>query len=426
MSSYIIEGSRPLSGEVVPAGNKNEALPVLAACLLTEEAVYLKRVPKIQDVLTLCEIIKDLGGSAEWTSDDCLTIEARNIKHTSPREDLCTKIRAAILLMGPLLGRFGKVKLAPPGGDVIGARRIDTHFEGLSALGAKLDWHHIIEGRVEKARGSEIVLDEPSVTATENIIMMAVLCEGKTVIHNAASEPHVVGLCEMLISMGAKIDGVGTNRIDIQGVSKLRGTTHQIGPDFMEVGSYLCLGAIGGGRVRIKDIRVSDLRFALKTWERIGIKPVVGENWLEIDGTQPLKVSNDISGRIGTIYSGPWPAFPTDLMSVTITAATQANGTMIFFEKMFEGRMFFTDKLISMGANIVLCDPHRIVVTGASPLYSSRMSSPDVRAGMAMIMAACIAKGTSEIDNIYQVERGYFNVEKKLLQLGAAIKRIQK
>jgi len=424
MPKYVIEGGRTLSGSVTPAGNKNEALPVLAACLLSSEPVTLKRVPKIQDVLTVCEIIKDLGATVEWISHDSLVIEAKNITHTNPNEELCSKIRAAILFMGPMLGRFGKVRLAPPGGDVIGARRIDTHFEGLTSLGAKISWQNIIEANVEKATGAEIILDEPSVTATENILMMAVLCEGKTTIHNAASEPHVVGLCELLNKMGAKISGAGSNVLEILGVSKLHGATHQIGPDFMEVGSYLCLGAISGGKVRIEDIRISDLRFALKTWQRIGINPTIGEDWLEIDGTKPLQMSNDISGRIGTIYSGPWPAFPTDLMSVTITAATQASGTMIFFEKMFEGRMFFTDKLIGMGANIVLCDPHRIVVTGPSKLYSSQMSSPDVRAGMAMIMACCIAKGTSTIDNIYQVERGYFSVEKKLTDLGAAIKRI--
>jgi UDP-N-acetylglucosamine 1-carboxyvinyltransferase len=423
MPKYIVEGGRPLSGTVTPSGNKNEALPVLAACLLSDEPVTLHRVPKIQDVLTLCDILVDLGAHVEWLSEESLVVHAKNIKHTHPKEELCSKIRAAILLIGPLLGRFGSVTLSPPGGDVIGARRIDTHFEGLTALGAKLEWNHIIEGKVSRPKGADIILDEPSVTATENILMMAVLCEGNTIIHNAASEPHVVGLCEMLNSMGGKISGLGSNRLEIEGVSRLKGTTYQIGPDFMEVGSYLCLGAIGKGKIRIENIRISDLRFALKTWQRIGISPVIGEDWLEIDGSKPLAMANDISGRIGTIYSGPWPAFPTDLMSVTITAATQASGTIIFFEKMFEGRMFFTDKLINMGANIVLCDPHRIVVTGPFPLFASTLSSPDVRAGMAMIMAACIAKGTSIIDNIYQVERGYSLVQEKLVSLGAAIIR---
>lgn len=425
MTKYIIDGGKPLSGTVRPSGNKNEALPVLMACLLTEEPITFKRVPRIKDVLTVCDILADLGVQVTWNGEEELTLEAKTIKHHSPSKDMCSHVRAAILLLGPLLARVGKIVLPPPGGDVIGARRMDTHFEGAVALGAKLDFKGDITASVDKIVGTEILLDEPSVTATENLLLMSVLCEGETILLNAASEPHVVGLCNLLNAMGAQISGIGSNKITIKGVKKLHAATHTIGPDFMEVGSFLCLGAIAKGKIRIEDINVQDMRFALKTWKRIGIDPVIGEDYLEIDGTKELVMQPDISGRIGTIYSGPWPAFPTDLMSVTIVAATQAKGTIIFFEKMFEGRMFFTDKLMSMGANIVLCDPHRVVVTGPHTLYPSHMSSPDVRAGMSMIMAACVANGRSVIENVYQVERGYHNIAQKLASLGASIQRVE-
>lgn len=425
MSSYKIIGGKPLSGTVTPSGNKNEALPALMACLLSEEPVILKRVPRIKDVLTVCDILADLGVEVNWLSDDSVSLCGKTIAHHKPSREMCGHVRAAILLLGPLLARTGKIELPPPGGDVIGARRIDTHFDGAIALGAQLSFDTVIRGSVKHLKGAEILMDEPSVTATENLLLMSVLADGVTTLHNAASEPHVVGICNLLVGMGAKIDGIGSNRLTITGVKTLGGTTHEIGPDFMEVGSFLCLGAIAGGKVKIDRINPTDLRFAFKTWQRLGITPEVGENYIEIDGTRSLEIKNDLGGRVGTIYSGPWPAFPTDLMSVTIVAATQSSGTMIFFEKMFEGRMFFTDKLMSMGANIVLCDPHRVVVNGPAKLYGSHMSSPDVRAGMAMIMAACIAEGESIIDNVYQVERGYANVVDKLTSLGAQINRAQ-
>ena len=423
MAKFHIEGGHKLSGEVTPSGNKNEALPALMACLLTEEPVIYKRMPKIGDVLTTCDVLADLGVEVSWQGDDQLTLCARNIRYKDPDPQLCSRIRASLLLLGPMLARFGKVKLALPGGDFIGARRIDTHWEGIEALGGKLDLEGGISGTVKEIRGADIYLDEPSVTGTENLLLMAATCKGTTVMHNAASEPHVVGLCNLLNSMGAKISGIGSNRLVIDGVKKLKGATHEIGPDFMEVGSFLCLGAIAGGKVTIKNAKPEDLGFVLKTLSRIGINPVLNGNNLTIDGTKPLAMKKDIGGRIGTIYSGPWPAYPTDLMSVAIVAATQSAGTMIFFEKMFEGRMFFTDKLMQMGANIVLCDPHRVVVNGKAPLYAARLNSPDVRAGMSLIMAALIAQGTSTIDNIYQVERGYFNIDSKLKALGARIIR---
>lgn len=423
MAKFHIEGGHKLSGTVTPSGNKNEALPVLMACLLTDEPITYKRMPRIGDVLTTCDVLADLGVDVSWVDQDTLTLCAKNAKYKKPDPELCAKIRASILLLGPMLARFGKIELALPGGDVIGARRIDTHWEGIEALGGTLRLSHGITGEIKKIQGSDVFLDEPSVTGTENLLLLAVKCHGTTVLHNAASEPHVMGLCHLLNAMGAKISGIGSNRLVIEGVQTLKGATHTIGPDFMEVGSFLCLGAISGGKVTIKDTRPEDLGFVLKTLSRIGIVPEIEGKSLTIDGTKPLIVRKDIGGRIGTIYSGPWPAYPTDLMSVAIVAATQSQGTLIFFEKMFEGRMFFTDKLMQMGANIVLCDPHRVVVNGPSKLFAARMSSPDVRAGMSLIMAALIAEGTSVIDNIYQVERGYFDVENKLRSLGAKIIR---
>ena len=333
MTKYIIEGGKPLSGSVRPSGNKNEALPALMACLITDEPITFKRVPRIKDVETVCEILADLGVEVSWNGDEELKLHAKTINHSSPSKEKCAHVRAAILLLGPLLARVGKITLPPPGGDVIGARRMDTHFEGVTALGAKLKFEGDIIGEVKKVVGAEILMDEPSVTATENLLLMAATCAGQTVLHNAASEPHVVGICNLLNSMGAKISGIGSNRLVIDGVAKLHGTTHEIGPDFMEVGSFICLGSIGGGKIKIEDVKVEDLKFALKTWRRIGINPTIGDNFIEVDGTKPLQMLTDVSGRIGTIYSGPWPAFPTDLMSVTIVAATQAKGTMIFFEK---------------------------------------------------------------------------------------------
>lgn len=426
MHKFVIEGGHTLSGTITPSGNKNEALPCLFACLLTDEPIVLDRVPKIGDVLTVCEILRGIGVEVEWSSSNSVSLCAKNAHSFRPKPELCSKVRASILLLGPLLARFGKVELPLPGGDVIGARRIDTHWHGIEALGARLKLKSTITGSLEDGKnlkGCEIFLDEPSVTATENLLLLASRAEGTTILHNAACEPHVVGLCHLLIAMGVNILGVGTNRITIKGSTSIKGARHRIGPDFMEVGSFLCLGAIGGGRIEIKDVHIDDLRFPLKVLARIGIEPEIHSDSLIIDGAKPLKMTKDIGGRIGTIYSGPWPAYPTDLMSVAIVAATQSVGTIIFFEKMFEGRMFFTDKLMGMGANIVLCDPHRIVVTGPSTLYATNMSSPDVRAGMALLMAACIAQGTSEINNIFQIERGYQDIDKKLISLGAAIKK---
>jgi UDP-N-acetylglucosamine 1-carboxyvinyltransferase len=424
MSRFVIEGGKHLNGNVRPSGNKNEALPALMACLLTDQTITFDRVPKIQDVLTVCQILAEMGVKVEWEDKETLHLTASNLTTSTPSAKLCADIRASILLMGPLLARTGKIELPLPGGDVIGARRIDTHWEGIEALGGKLRFQDgKIVGELKKAKGCAIFMDEPSVTATENLLLLAATAEGTTVLHNAASEPHVTGLCRLLSAMGAEIEGIGSNRLTITGKKHLKGARHKIAPDFMEVGSMLCLGAIAGGKLRIEDAGVSDLRFVLKTLGRLGIHPEIEGDALIIDGTKPLVVRKEVSGRMPTIYSGPWPAYPTDLMSVAIVAATQSIGTTIFFEKMFEGRMFFTDKLMQMGANIVLCDPHRVVITGPSKLFAARMSSPDVRAGMALLMAAVIAEGKSVIDNIHQIERGYMEIDTKLRALGASIQR---
>ena len=424
MSKFVIEGGAPLNGTVRPSGNKNEALPVLMACLLTSDTVTFERVPRIQDVLTVCLILEEMGVEVRWESEDVLHLTARNVNTTRPSSRLCADIRASILLMGPMLARMGAIELPLPGGDVIGARRIDTHWEGIEALGGRLRFQeHKIVGEIKRAKGTDVFMDEPSVTATENLLLLAATAQGTTVLHNAASEPHVVGLCNLLNAMGARIEGLGSNRLTINGVKELHGARHRIGPDFMEVGSLLCLGAIAGGKICIEDAGVKDLRFVLKTLSRLGITPTISGDSLEIDGTKPMVIKKEVSGRVSSIYSGPWPAYPTDLMSVAIVAATQGIGTCIFFEKMFEGRMFFTDKLMQMGANIVLCDPHRVVITGPGKLIGARMSSPDVRAGMALLMAAVIAEGTSTIDNIHQIERGYMAIDRKLASLGAHIKR---
>jgi UDP-N-acetylglucosamine 1-carboxyvinyltransferase len=427
MAKFIVEGGARLRGEVIPSGNKNEALPALCAALLTEETVVLENMPKIGDVLTMLEIFSSIGVEHGWNFNPLkghiLEINAKKLHSHRPDPKKCAHVRASILMLGGLLARLGKVSLPYPGGDVIGARRIDTHIEGARLYGAKVELLECIEAeRLHPLTGVEIFCDEPSVTATENLLMLAAKAKGGSVLHNVASEPHVVGLCQMLAKMGAKISGIGSNVLRVEGTSDLGGVTHRIGSDFMEIGSFLCLGAVSGGEIKVSGIHLQDFRFIFKVFEKIGFKCRI-----ELDSAtaQPIEhVQRDVTGRIATIYSGPWPAFPTDLMSVAIVAASQAWGNLIFFEKMFEGRMFFTDKLLSMGANIVLCDPHRIVVSGRSKLKGAKMSSPDVRAGMAIVMASLIAEGKSEIDHIHQIERGYERIDEKLLSLGAKLKRI--
>jgi UDP-N-acetylglucosamine 1-carboxyvinyltransferase len=423
MERFIIQGGNPLSGSITPSGSKNEALPILAACLLTAEPVMLKNLPDIQDVRVMLEIIESIGCTVERLTGGIVRISAEGLNTTELPEALCKRIRASILFAGPMLARCGKVQLPPPGGDVIGRRRVDTHFLGLSALGAHFETENGYFLEADQLVGTEIFLDEQSVTATENIVMAAALAKGTTTILNAACEPHVQGLCHMLVSMGAEVSGIGTNSIRITGATRLHGTTHTIGPDYLEIGSYLGLAAVTRSELTINDVRHDELRMVHHVFAKLGIFPEVRGNSLYISPDQQLKIARDMHGAIPRIDDGPWPAYPTDLMSIAITTATQCEGTVLFFEKMFEGRMFFTDSLISMGASIILCDPHRIVVVGRSQLYGMRLESPDVRAGMALLIAALTAKGESTIYNIRQIDRGYERIDEKLRQLGAQIER---
>jgi len=424
MEKFVIAGRANLEGEVTPAGNKNEALPCLAASLLTDEPVVLKNLPRIRDVEVMVEILREMGSEVTWVEDNVLSIKNSASQVRLPVE-LCARIRASILFAGPLLGRQGEVELPPPGGDVIGRRRLDTHFLGFSALGATIDWEErLYKIRADKLIGSEIFLDEASVTGTENIIMASVLSHGTTVIQNAACEPHVQGLCRMLVGMGARIEGIGTNRIIIHGQTSLGGVEHRIGPDFMEISSWIGLAAMTGSALKIKDVVPGDLRMVRVVYERLGVHFSLEGSDLLVPRDQPLEVVSDFHGDIPQISDAPWPAFPTDLMSIAITMATASKGTVLFFEKMFEGRMFFVDSLRSMGARVILCDPHRVVVVGPSPLFGATLESPDVRAGMALLIAALAAEGESTIYNIRQIDRGYERIDEKLRALGANIERI--
>ncbi len=426
MEKFIIEGGTPLSGRVRPGGSKNEALPVLAATLLTDQPVTLRNVPRIRDVEVMCEVLADLGADIEWLEDNVLRVHAKNITKTDLDAELCRKVRASILFAGSMLARMGRCILPPPGGDVIGRRRLDSHFLALRALGAKIDTsgrHFEFVG--EPLVGGEIFMDEASVTATENAIMAAAGAKGTTTIMNAACEPHVQGLCRMVQKMGARVEGIGTNILKIEGARGLWGCEHTIGPDYLEVGSFAGLAAVTGGELTIEGIVPSELRMIRMTFDRLGVKTdIVNDDELFIPGGQELKIRKDMNNAIPKVDDAPWPAFPTDLMSIAITVATQSQGTVLFFEKMFEGRMFFVDSLIAMGAQIVFCDPHRVVVSGPSPLFGATLESPDVRAGMALLIAALCAEGSSTIYNIRQIDRGYERVDEKLRALGAKIQRL--
>ncbi|WP_031489568.1 UDP-N-acetylglucosamine 1-carboxyvinyltransferase [Borreliella garinii] len=425
MYSYIVEGGFKIGGQITASGNKNSALPCILAALLTDEDVILENIPNINDVKVVLDILSDIGADIV-REGNTLKIKVSNIVKTEIDSSFTDLIRASILLLGPFVSRFGEIDMALPGGDVIGKRRLDTHFYGLSKLGAKLikkDGRIVLKAK--KLVGAEMFLDEASVTATENIIMASVLAEGNTVIMNAACEPHVQDLCNMLNSMGANILGIGSNVLEIKGVKKLRGTTFRIGADFMQVGSLISLAALTGGELEIKKADPQHFRLIRHIYSRLGINFEYDRENVYVRDKQELKVKLDFGGHIPKIDDGPWPAFPTDLMSIIIVTATQVEGTVLVFEKMFESRMFFVDKLIKMGAQIVLCDPHRVVVTGKSPLKGNVLSSPDVRAGMSLLIAAFVAEGRSEIQNVYQIERGYEDVANKLINLGAKIKKVR-
>ena len=422
---YIVEGGSTLAGSIVPSGNKNAALPIIAAALLTERKITLENVPRIRDCETLVELIMSLGVSAEWTERNTLVIEAKVVQPSALDPVLCAKIRASILLAGPLLARCGGVTLPPPGGDVIGRRRVDTHFLALEQLGAMVEIGKDYVLSTKGLRGADVFLDEPSVTATENALMAASIARGTTTIRNAASEPHVQDLAQFLVAMGASIEGIGTNTITIDGAQSLHGATHRIGPDHIEVGSFIGLAAVTRSELRIVSAGVEHLRSTRMGFERLGIEcTVVGDDLL-VAAKQSRAIHPDLGGHVPKLEDQPWPAFPADLMSIAIVTATQCDGLVLMHEKMFESRMFFVDKLIGMGARIVLCDPHRALVAGPSKLRGSTLDSPDIRAGMAMLLAALCATGTSTINNVGQIERGYERIDDRLRALGARITRVE-
>ena len=424
MHKYEIEGSFPIKGKIKASGNKNAALPCIAAVLLTDEVVELSNIPDIEDVRVMCDILEDLGCRVEKISKNHLRFKTGDLK-SEVAVDKASAVRASILFAGPLLARTGKVILPPPGGDVIGRRRLDTHFLALSALGGRVEINGEFTITANKLKGVDLFLDEASVTATENAIMAAVLAEGKTVISNAASEPHVQDLCYMLNEMGANISGIGSNILYIKGVKKLGSASYSIGADFMEVGSYIGLAAVTRGELEIEQANPEHMRMCKIAFGKLGIHWQSENNTIYVPPNQPMKVIGDMGGMIPQIDDAPWPGFPPDLTSIITVVATQVDGTVLIHEKMFESRMFFVDKLISMGAGIILCDPHRAVVTGPRILSGSELVSPDVRAGMAMVIASLCARGNSTIQNVYQIERGYECLVEKLQSLGAHIRRVQ-
>lgn len=425
MFEYKIEGGIPIRGTVKASGNKNSALPCIASSLLTDETVILRNIPDIEDTSVMISILQSLGASVEKIEHHTWKIEAKKIEKTDIPSELSKKIRASILFAGPLVARAGKAVMPPPGGDVIGRRRLDTHFLALQELGARITVDGPFTFTANKLVGADLFLDETSVTATENAVMAAVLAEERTKITNAASEPHVQDLCNMLVAMGAKISGIGSNILVIDGVKKLHGVDFSIGPDFMEIGSYIGLAAATKGSITITGVRAEDMRPLRVAFGKLGITWTIEGDTLTVAVGQEMKVNTDLGGMIPKIDDSPWPGFPPDLTSIMTVVATQVEGTVLIFEKMFESRMFFVDKLISMGARITLCDPHRAVVSGPSTLHGDNLVSPDVRAGMAMVIAAMAAHGESTISNIYQIERGYEHLVEKLQSLGAHIKRVE-
>ena len=424
MDKFIIEGGVPLKGEVTPAGNKNAALPLVAACLLTKEPVVLRNIPRIQDVQVMRDLVESLGAQVEELDATTWRISARDLRPADLNPDLCRKIRASILVAGPLTARIGEFKIPPPGGDVIGRRRLDTHILALRALGVDVQYDRGFTFRSDDVRGTDFLMDEASVTATENAIMAAVMARGDTVIRNAASEPHVQELCHFLNGLGANIEEIGSNTLHIHGVTSLHGGEFTIGPDYLEVISFVGAAAVTRGNVRIKNAGVENLQMIRHVFDRLGVTWDTEGDDLIVPSDQRMEIMPDLDGAIPEIKTNVWPAFPTDLISIAITVATQAQGSVMFHDWMFSGRMYFTDKLVGMGARIILCDPFRCLVQGPNQLYSENLESPDIRAGMSLLLAALTAKGTSTVRNIRQIERGYENVDNKLRDLGANIKRV--
>lgn len=423
MEEFVIEGGAPLRGEVTPSGNKNAALPLLAACLLTEEPVVLHNIPQIRDVLAMRKLIESLGAVVEELDANSWRITTRELTASHLDPDLCRRIRASILIAGPVLARAGGMLLPPPGGDVIGRRRLDTHILALRALGADISYNRVFDIHSKGLRGADMLLDEASVTATENAVMAAVLAKGETRIRNAASEPHVQELCHFLNSLGAQIEGIGSNTLRIAGVDRLHGGEFTIGPDLLEVVSYIGAAVVTRGSIRIRNAGVEHLEMVSQVFHRLGVHWQTEGGDIIVPAEQSLQIISDLDGAVPEIKTNVWPAFPTDLTSIAITVATQASGSVLFHDWMFSGRMYFTDKLVGMGARIILCDPYRVLIQGPTQLYSEKLESPDIRAGMALLLAALAAEGTSTIRNIVQIERGYEKVDEKLRKLGAKISR---
>lgn len=424
MQKFIIEGGIPLKGEVTPSGNKNAALPILAATLLTDEPVILHNVPDIRDVNDMRKLIASLGVQIEDLGGSSWRVTARTVRPADLDPELCARIRASILLAGPMTARAGNLHLPPPGGDVIGRRRVDTHILALEALGAEVEYKRSFAFRVKKRlTGADILLDEASVTGTENAIMAAVTARGETVLRNAASEPHVQELCQMLNVLGARIANIGSNTLHIEGVDRLHGGEFTIGPDYLEVVSFIGAAVVTGGEIRIHNAGPQYLDMPRIVFNRLGVDWKVEGADILVPAHQRLKIESDLGGAIPEIRVMPWPGFPTDLMSIAIVIATQSRGSVLFHNWMFEGRMYFTDKLKGMGAQIVMCDPHRCIVQGPARLYGEKVESPDIRAGMALLLAALAAEGKSTIRNVGQIDRGYERVDEKLTALGAKIQR---
>ena len=426
MEKFVIEGGVPLSGTVTPAGNKNAALPLLAASLLTEEELVLHNVPRIRDVEAMVELLVDLGVKAEWRGDHTIALHADEVTGTEVDPDLAERIRASFLVAGPLLARFGEALLTAPGGDVIGRRRLDPHLDAFRALGADVSYDGAIRLTAPDGglRACDFFMDEPSVMGTENALMAAAVTPGTSIIRNAASEPHVQDLARMLVSMGAEIDGIGSNVMQVHGCDRLEGTEHSVSPDHIEIGSFMALAGVTGGELRIENCVADDLRMIRLVFERLGLRSELDGDDVVVPGEQKLVMARDAGGYQVKVEDGPWPAFPADLTSIAVALATQSQGTVLMFEKMFENRLVFTDKLVVMGANIILCDPHRAVISGPAPLRGARVESPDIRAGMAMLIAALCAEGTSQIGNIVQIDRGYERIDERLRSLGARIERV--
>src|SRR5436190_4427521 len=426
MEKFVIQGGAPLSGGIVPAGNKNAALPGIAACLLTDDEVVLSNVPRIRDTEAQVALLERLGVKVQWSGENEIRLQADAVVDTEVDEGLSARIRASFLLAGPLLARFGQAQMPPPGGDFIGRRRLDPHLDAFRDMGARVDGERWIEidAPGEGLKPCAVFMDEPSVMGTENALMAAALTPGPTTIANAACEPHVQDLARLLVKMGAQIDGIGSNVMTVHGRDKLGGAEHRICPDHIEVASFMALAGATKGELRIRDAAPEDLMTIRRQFRRLGLQSMVEGNDILVPPEQALQIRDDLGDAIPKIDDGPWPAFPADLTSIALALATQARGTILIFEKMFENRLFFVDKLVAMGARITLCDPHRAIVSGPSRLHGERVDSPDIRAGMAMLIAALAADGTSEIGNVVQIDRGAERMDDRLRELGARIERV--